>query len=55
MKTSTVNERMLTRANHLWLLDYTDGVEGLAARLKWELGADGKDHLIYPAAENPGQ
>ena len=51
MKTSAVNERMLTRANYLWLLDYTDGVEGIAARLKWERGADGKDHLIYPPLE----
>ena len=52
MKTSAVNERMLTRANYLWLLDYTESVEGIAARLKWERGADGKDHLSYPAAEN---
>ena len=55
MKTSAVNERMLTRANYLWLLDYTDGVEGIAARLKWERAADGKDHLSYPAAENASQ
>jgi hypothetical protein len=52
MKTFTVYERMLTRANYLWLLDYRDGVEGIAAHFKWERGADGKDRLIYPAVEN---
>lgn len=51
METSTVTNRMLTRAKYLWLLDYTDGVEGIADRFKWERGADGKDHLIYPAEE----
>jgi hypothetical protein len=52
MKTFAVHERILTRANHLWLLDYTDGTEGIAARFKWERGVDGKDRLIYPAEEN---
>ena len=52
METSKVKERTLTRTNYLWLLDYTDGVEGIAERFKWERGADGKDHLIYPAEEN---
>ena len=52
MKTFAVNERMLTRANYLWLLDYNDGVEGIAAHFKWERAADGKDRLIYPAEEN---
>jgi len=42
----------LTRENYLWLLDYTAGVEGIAERFKWERGADGKDHLIYPADES---
>lgn len=54
MKTFAVNERILTRANYLWLLDYTDGVEGLAARFKWQPGPDGKDRLIYPAEETAG-
>ena len=52
MKTLTVNERILRRADHLWLLDYTDGVEGIATHFKWQPGSDGKDHLIYPAEEN---
>ena len=52
LETGEVNERTLTRANNLWLLDYTNGVEGIAAHFKWERGPDGKDHLIYPAAES---
>jgi hypothetical protein len=52
MKTSVVNERILTRANYSWLLDYREGVEGIAARFKWAAGSDGKDRLIYPAEEN---
>ena len=51
LETSEVKERTLTRENYLWLLDYTAGVEGIAERFKWERGADGKDHLIYPADE----
>jgi len=52
LETSEVKERTLTRENYLWLLDYTAGVEGIAKRFKWERGADGKDHLIYPANES---
>ena len=52
LETSEVKERTLTRENYLWLLDYTAGVEGIAERFKWERGADGKDHLVYPAEEN---
>jgi hypothetical protein len=52
LDTSEVKERTLTRENYLWLLDYTAGVEGIAERFKWERGADGKDHLIYPADES---
>jgi len=51
LESSTVKERTLTRANYLWLLDYTAGVEAIAERFKWERGADGKDQLIYPAEE----
>jgi hypothetical protein len=51
IETATVRERTLTRAKYLWLLDYTDGVEGIADHFKWERGADGKDHLTYPAED----
>jgi len=54
LATGEVNERTLTRANNLWLLDYTNGVEGIAAHFKWERGPDGKDHLTYPVAAKPG-
>ena len=53
MKTAKVTERTLTRRNHLWLLDYTQRMEGIAAHFKWERGADGKDQLVYPAEEKP--
>jgi hypothetical protein len=53
LKTGTVTERLLTRENHLWLLDYTARVEGIAARFKWERDAGGKDQLVYPAEEKP--
>jgi hypothetical protein len=52
MKTSAVSERRLTRTKNLWLTNYTEGVEGIAVHLKWERGADGLDHLIYPAEES---
>lgn len=51
MQTAKVTERVLTRANNLWLLDYTKRVEGIAAKFKWQRGADGKDQLVYPAEE----
>ena len=51
LETGEVNERTLTRADNLWLLDYTNGVEGIAAHFKWERGPDGKDHLVYPVEE----
>jgi hypothetical protein len=53
MKTGKVSERVVTRANHLWLLDYTALVEGIAARFKWARDAGGQDQLIYPAEEKP--
>jgi hypothetical protein len=53
MKTGRVTERLLSRENHLWLLDYTARAEGIASRFKWERDADGKDQLIYPAEEKP--
>ena len=55
LATGEVNERTLTRANNLWLLDYTNGVEGIAAHFKWERGPDGKDRLVYPVAAKPGE
>jgi hypothetical protein len=51
MQTGKVTERLLLRENHLWLLDYTARVEGIASRFKWERDAGGKDQLIYPAEE----
>lgn len=51
LKTGKVTERVVTRANYLWLLDYTQRVEGIASRFKWERDAAGQDRLIYPAAE----
>jgi hypothetical protein len=53
MKTGTVTERLVTRETHLWLLDYTSRVEGIASHFKWQRDADGKDQLIYPAEEKP--
>jgi hypothetical protein len=53
MKTAKVSERLVSRANNLWLLDYTKGVEGIASHFKWERAADGQDQLIYPVAEKP--
>jgi len=55
MQTGKVNERILPQAKYLWLLDYTDRAEGIAAHFKWERGADGKDQLAYPAEEEPKQ
>ena len=53
MKTAKVTERFVNRANNLWLLDYTERVEGIAAHFKWERRTDGQDQLIYPAEEKP--
>jgi hypothetical protein len=53
MKTAKVSERLVNRANNLWLLDYTERVEGIAAHFKWERRADAPDQLIYPAEEKP--
>ena len=55
MQSGKITERILQRANYLWLLDYTNRAEGIAAHFKWERGAGGKDQLVYPVEEEPKQ
>ena len=51
LETFKVEDRALNRSDNLWLLDYTNGIEGIATHFKWEHAADAKDKLVYPAAQ----
>jgi len=51
LKTFVVSERVISRSDNLWLLDYTNGVEGIGERFRWERNG-GQYRLIYPAQQN---